>query len=174
MRPLPEGRSWSTAPTLTRRVGRGEPILSLWSPLSFIHSSPNCPHDAESTPKYLSPHRESNPGPLALKSSAYIYHHIQSFSIQCWMNAYPFSFHMSRSAAILIHIALEKRLISSTHLAFGRRLGRFFSLGIKCSTFVVHLPSVRLAIWPAHFHLYICFSTFLTILPRKSWNDRPV
>jgi len=57
------------------------------------------------------------------------YHHIQPFSIHCWMKAhvYPlFSFHMSRSAAILIHVAPEKRLISSTHLTFTHHLGRFF------------------------------------------------
>jgi len=70
------------------------------------------------------------------------------------MKASTFSFHIYRSADILIHVAPEKRLISSTYLTFGRRLGRFFSLGIQCSTFVVHLPSVRLAVTsPSPLHL---------------------
>jgi len=88
------------------------------------------------------------------------HHHIQPFSIHCCIESSPFSFHISQSAAILIHVAPEKRLISSTYLAFGRRLSRFFSRGIQCSTFVVHLPSVRLAMWPAHFH----FSFFVVLI----------
>jgi len=90
----------------------------------------------------------------------YIYHHIQQFSVHCWMKASPISFHISRSDAVLIQVAPEKRLISSTHLALKRRLGRFLSLGIQCSTFVVHLPYVHLAMGPAHLH-FIFFAVLI-------------
>jgi len=64
--------------------------------------------------------------------------------------------HMSISC----YVAPEKRLISWTHFPFGRRPGRFFFLGVRCSTFVVYLLSVRLAMCPAHLH-FIFFAALI-------------
>jgi len=71
---------------------------------------------------------------VGIKINGEYFHHLQFADyVACLLQvqkASHFSSHISRSVAILIQVAPGTRLISSIHLAFGRRLGRFFSLRI--------------------------------------------